>query len=51
MNKAEFVRKWEYMFRLVEDTYLISGNAMEDLPILMLRDALDVIIGKEEVKA
>ena len=50
MNKAEFVRKWEYMFRLVEDTYLISGNAMEDLPVLMLRDALLVIMGRKEVK-
>ncbi|MCL4341275.1 MAG: hypothetical protein M1431_04170 [Candidatus Thermoplasmatota archaeon] len=50
MNKTEFVRKWEYMFRLVEDTYLISGNAMEDLPVLMLRDALLVIKGKKDVK-
>lgn len=50
MNKKEFVRKWEYMFRLVEDTYLTSGNAMEDLPILMLRDALSVIVGRDEVK-
>ena len=50
MNKAEFARKWEYMFRLVEDTYLISGNAMEDLPILMLRNALLVIMGRRDVK-
>ena len=50
MNKAEFARKWEYMFRLVEDKYLFQGNSSEDLPVLMLRDALQVIMGMKEVK-
>ena len=51
MNKAEFVKKWEHMFNLIEDRDLFPEYSSEDLPVLMLRDALDVIIGKEEVKA
>ena len=51
MNKADFVAKWGHMFKLIEDRDLFPEYSSEDLPILMLRDALDVIIGKEEVKA
>ena len=50
MNKGEFTMKWGHMFKLVEDKYLFQGNSLEDLPILMLRDALLVIMGRKEVK-
>ena len=49
MNKSEFVKKWEHMFKLIEDKGLFLGNAPEDLPILMLRDALDVILSEKDV--
>ena len=51
MNKADFVAKWGHMFKLIEDRDIFPEYSSEDLPVLMLRDALDVIIGKEEVKA
>ena len=50
MNKAEFVKKWEHMSNLIEDRDLFPEYSSEDLPILMLRDALQVIMGMEEVK-
>ena len=50
MNKAEFIRKWEHMFKLINDKGLFPGNTSKDLPILMLRDALSVIIGKKEAR-
>ena len=50
MNKGEFTKKWEHMFKLIEDRDLFPEYSSEDLPVRMLRDALDVIIGKEEVK-
>ena len=50
MNKAEFIRKWEHMFKLINDESMFLGNTSEDLPILMLRDALSVIIGKKEAR-
>ena len=49
MNKPEFVEKWKHMFKLIKDKDLFPGKTSEDLPILMLRDALDVILGKEDV--
>ena len=39
MNKAEFVKKWEHMFNLIEDRDLFPEYSSEDLPVLMLRDA------------
>ena len=51
MNKADFVAKWGHMFKLIEDRNVFPEYSSEDLLVLMLRDALDVIIGKEEVKA
>ena len=51
MNKADFVAKWGHMFKLIEDRDIFPEYSSEDLPILMLRDALEVIMGKEEVKA
>ena len=50
MNKAEFIRKWEHMFKLINDEGLFPGKTSEDPPILMLRDALSVIIGKKEAR-
>ena len=50
MNKAEFIRKWEHIFKLINDEGLFPGNTSKDLPILMLRDALSVIIGKKEAR-
>ena len=50
MNKAEFVKKWEHMFKLIEDRDLFPEYSSEDLPVLMLRDALQVIMGKEAPK-
>ena len=50
MNKAEFVKKWEHMFKLIEDRNVFPEYSSEDLPILMLRDALSVIVGRDEVK-
>ena len=49
-------RDWLHLVEYEEDRkrlgYVsIPEYSSEDLPILMLRDALDVIIGKEEVKA
>ena len=48
MNKAEFLDKWKHMFELIEDKVLFPGNTSENLPILMLRDALSVIMCKED---
>ena len=50
MNHAEFVKKWEHMFNLIEDTDLFPEYSSEDLPVLMLRDALQVIMGMEALK-
>lgn len=50
MNKAEFVKKWEHMFNLIEDTDLFPEYSSEDLPVLMLRDALQVIMERKEVR-
>ena len=47
MNKAEFIKKWEHMFSLIEDRDLFPEYSSEDLPVLMLRDALQVIMGME----
>ena len=49
MNKAEFVKKWEHMFKLIEDRDLFPEYSSEDLPVLMLRDALQVIMERKEV--
>ena len=43
MDKKEFMEKWGHMFKLVYDENLFKGDSPEDLPILMLRDALRVI--------
>ena len=50
MNKAEFVKKWGHMFNLIEDRDLFPEYSSEDLPVLMLRDALQVIMGMEALK-
>ena len=50
MNKAEFVKKWEHMFKLIEDRDLFPEYSSEDLPVLMLRDALQVIMERKEVR-
>ena len=50
MNKAEFVKKWEHMFKLIEDRDLFPEYSSEDLPVRMLRDALLVIMERKEVK-
>ena len=44
MNRSEFIRKWEHMFKLINDENVFPGNTSEDLPILMLRDAIQVIM-------
>jgi hypothetical protein len=44
MNKSEFIRKWEHMFNLINDENVFPGSTSEDLPILMLRDAIRVIM-------
>ena len=49
MNKAEFVKKWEHMFKLIEDRDLFPEYSSEDLPVRMLRDALLVIMERKEV--
>ena len=43
MNESDFVKKWGHMFELVKDKDLLPGNRAEDIPILMLRDALPLI--------
>ena len=43
MNESDFVKKWGHMFQLVKDKDLLPGNRAEDIPILMLRDALPLI--------
>lgn len=50
MNKAEFVKKWGHMFNLIEDRDLFPEYSSEDLPVLMLRDALQVIMEMEAPK-
>ena len=37
MNRAEFIEKWEHMFKLIEDRDLFPEYSSEDLPVLMLR--------------
>ena len=49
MNRAEFIEKWEHMFNLIEDRDLFPEYSSEDLPVLMLRDALQVIMGMEVI--
>ena len=43
MNESDFVKKWGHMFQLIKDKDLLPGNTAEDIPILMLRDALPLI--------
>jgi hypothetical protein len=50
MNRSEFIRKWEHMFKLINDENVFPGNTSDDLPILMLRDALDVILCTDDAK-
>ena len=45
VNKKEFLVKWSHMFPLIRDEAMFPtrGTPSADLPIIMLRDAIDVI--------
>ena len=52
MNKEEFVKKWGHLFSMVKDlsSSQEEGSLVEDnVPVMMLRDAISVIEDDREV--
>ncbi|MEM3906916.1 MAG: hypothetical protein QXZ17_08655 [Nitrososphaerota archaeon] len=52
MNKEEFVKKWGHLFSMVKDlsSSQKEGSIVEDnVPVMMLRDAISVIEDDREV--
>lgn len=51
MDKQEFLRKWEHLFDLVKEISSTkdneSSNEMDNIPLMMLRDAISVIEGDD----
>ena len=52
MDKKEFVKKWGHLFNLIKDlsSSQEEGSIVEDnVPVMMLRDAISVIEDDREV--